>query len=83
MTPISGSNDHEFQISFPAQTTAGVYTLKVGPDIQDWYGNDMNQNRNGINGEAADAFTETIRLTAPGSTRPVQHHRNPGGLPDR
>ena len=27
----------------------------------------MNQNRNGTNGEAADAFTETIRLTAPGS----------------
>ena len=45
----------------------GAYTLKVGPDIQDWYGNDMNQNRNGINGEASDTCVETIRLTGPGS----------------
>ena len=43
----------------PRQTAAGTYTLTVGPGIQDWYGNDMNQNRNGVNGEAADAFTET------------------------
>ena len=28
----------------------------------------MNQNRNGVNGESADAFVETIRQTAPGST---------------
>ncbi len=68
ITAVSGSNDHEFQISFPSQSAAGTYKLTVGPDIQDWYGNDMNQNRNGANGEAADAFTETIRLTAPGST---------------
>ncbi len=68
VTPVSGSNDHEFTIAFPAQSAAGSYTLKVGPDVQDWYGNDMNQNRNGVNGEAADAFVETIRQTAPGST---------------
>ena len=68
ITPVSGSNDHEFQISFPSQSAAGTYKLTAGPDIQDWYGNDMNQNRNGANGEPADAFTETIRLTAPGST---------------
>ncbi len=68
ITAVSGSNDHEFQISFPSQSAAGTYKLSVGPDLQDWYGNDMNQNRNGANGEAADAFTETIRLTAPGST---------------
>ena len=68
VAPVAGSNDHEFTISFPTQAAAGSYTLKVGPDIQDWYGNDMNQNRNGVNGEAADAFVETIRQTAPGST---------------
>jgi subtilisin family serine protease len=68
VTAVSGSSDHEFDVSFPAQSSAGTYTLSAGPDIQDWYGNEMNQNRNGVNGEAADAFTETIRLTAPGST---------------
>jgi hypothetical protein len=40
----------------------------VGPDLKDWYGNAMNQDRNGVNGQAADAFVETIRQTAPGST---------------
>ena len=68
VTAVTGSNDHEFDVSFPAQTAAGTYSLKAGPDIQDWYGNEMNQNRNGNNGEVADGFTETIRLTAPGST---------------
>ena len=68
VTPVSGSNDHEFAVSFPAQTAAGTYTLKVASTVQDWYGNALNQNRNSSNGEAADAFTETIRQTAPGST---------------
>jgi subtilisin family serine protease len=68
ITPVSGSNDHEFTIAFPTQTAAGTYGLKVGPDIQDWYGNDMNQNRNGVNGESSDAFVATIRQTAPGSS---------------
>ena len=53
VTPVAGSNDHEFTISFPTQTAAGTYTLTVGPGIQDWYGNEMNQNRNGVNGEAS------------------------------
>jgi S-adenosylmethionine hydrolase len=55
-------------ISFPTQTAPGTYSLTVGPNIQDWYGNLMNQNRNGVNGEASDAFIETIRQTASGSS---------------
>ena len=68
VTAVSTSNDHQFTISFPEQTGAGAYTLKVAPTLQDWYGNDLNQNRNGVNGETTDAFTETIRQTVPGST---------------
>ena len=68
VTAVSGSNDHQFTISFPTQTGAGAYTLKVAPTLQDWYGNDLNQNRNAVNGETTDAFTETIRQTVPGST---------------
>ncbi len=64
---VTGSNDHQFTISFPSQTAPGTYTLKVGPDIQDWYGNAMNQNGNLINGEASDAFTDTMYLSATGS----------------
>ena len=67
VTAVAGSNDHTFAITFPNQSAAGAYTLKVGPDVQDWYGNDMNQNRNGTNGEAADAFVETIERASSGS----------------
>jgi hypothetical protein len=35
--------------------------LTVGPAIKDWYGNELNQNGNGVNGEASDAFTRTIK----------------------
>ena len=63
VTAVSGSNDHTFQVSFPSQTTVGTYSLTVGPDVQDWYGNDMNQNRNSANGETSDGFTDTIQLT--------------------
>ena len=66
---VAGSNDHTFDITFPTQSSNGAYTLKVGPDIEDWYGNEMNQNRNGENGEAtADQFTETIERAAGTST---------------
>ncbi len=68
VTAVSGSNDHEFDVSFPTQTAAGSYTVKVGPTLQDWYGNDLNQNRNGVNGEAADAFVDQIWLSGPGSS---------------
>jgi subtilisin family serine protease len=68
ISAVVGSNNHQFNISFPSQTATGTYTLVVGPDIQDWYGNDMNQNRNGINGEAMDAFTDTIFQTSPGAS---------------
>ncbi|MHB1561204.1 MAG: S8 family serine peptidase, partial [Isosphaeraceae bacterium] len=67
VAPVSGSNDHQFTITFPAQTAAGAYKLTVGPSIQDLYGNAMNQNRNAVNGEASDAFVETILQTAPGA----------------
>ncbi len=67
VTAVAGSNDHTFAITFPNQSAAGAYTLNVGPDVQDWYGNDMNQNRNGTNGEAADAFVETIERASSGS----------------
>ncbi len=65
VTAVSGSNDHQFKVSFPAQTAGGPYTLTVGPNIQDWYGNVMDQNRNGVNGEATDAFTMTVAQTTP------------------
>ena len=57
---VSSSNNHQFTIAFPSQSGGGTYTLTVGPDIQDWYGNNMDQNRNGVNGEAADAYVLNV-----------------------
>ena len=66
---VAGSNDHVFNIAFPNQSAAGAYSLTLGPDVQDWYGNDMNQNRNGANGEAtADQFSETIERASGSSS---------------
>jgi hypothetical protein len=68
VTAVSGSNDHKFDVTFPAQTAAGAYTLNIGTGVHDWYGNALNQNRNLVNGETSDAFVETILQTAPGSS---------------
>src|SRR5262249_30904916 len=50
---VAGSNNHQFDITFPVQTALGSYSLTIGPDITDWSGNQMNQNGNSVNGEAA------------------------------
>ncbi len=53
-----------FQINFDPQGTSGAddgtYTVVVGPAINDAFGNPLDQNGNGINGEASDAFTFTF-----------------------
>ncbi|MGO9463511.1 MAG: hypothetical protein ACLQVF_05025, partial [Isosphaeraceae bacterium] len=64
VTAVAGSNDHQFLISFAPQTAGGTYSLKVDPSIQDWYGNSMDQNRNGVNGEASDAFVYVVQPAA-------------------
>jgi hypothetical protein len=51
VTPVSGSNNTQFDISFAPQTTDGNYTMVIGPDIRDTMGNQMDQNANGIHGE--------------------------------
>ena len=45
---------NRFRISFEAQTMPGQYVLRVGPGIQDLAGNSLDQNQNGILGEAED-----------------------------
>src|SRR5262249_26534062 len=43
VTPVSGSGNTQFDVSFSAQTASGTYTMVVGPDIRDTLGNQMNQ----------------------------------------
>lgn len=52
-----------FTLSFDAQDLDGAYTLVLGPDIRDGNGNPMDQNQNGIPGQAtADRYTATFSL---------------------
>jgi subtilisin-like proprotein convertase family protein len=60
--PASGGPNVEFIITFAQQTTPGFYSLTVGPTISDYGGNLMNQNKNGTNGEADDAFRRLVFL---------------------
>src|SRR5262249_5966104 len=63
IVPVYNSDDRQFDVVFDQQSAAGTYTLVVGPDIRDWAGNPMDQNGNGINGEAgkdADSIPFTI-----------------------
>jgi subtilisin family serine protease len=60
------SNNFQFDVAFAPQSAAGTYTLVVGPHIRDIYGNEMDQNGNGIPGEdPGDRFTTTFSLAGP------------------
>ena len=62
VTAVPNSNSSIFDITFGSQTTAGTYSVSVGPDIWDVLAKRMDQNGNGINGEAGDRFTTSAKL---------------------
>jgi hypothetical protein len=41
ITPVAGSNDTQFDVTFDPQAGLGTYTLTVGPNVRDFYGNPM------------------------------------------
>jgi subtilisin family serine protease len=53
-----------FVITFNA-SLAGQYTMRIGPDIRDVFGNAMDQNDNLVTGEDDDAFVITFRIIGP------------------
>ncbi len=63
-TAVNKINSTQYEVDFAAQSTAGDYTLIVGPHISDLAGNDMDQSQNGTNGEdPADRYTAAFTLT--------------------
>jgi hypothetical protein len=77
-------NFTQFDVLFLPLTAAGTYTLAVGPNITDVYGNLMDQDGNLVPGESTDAYTTTFNLVGPhvssssptGTvTQPVDHVR--------
>ena len=61
ITVVPGSDGRTFDLRVSA-AVAGLYTLTVGPDVRDGSNRPMNQNGNGVNGEAADRYVLTATL---------------------
>lgn len=64
VSAVSGTNNTQFNITFAPQSAVGTYTLTVGPNITDSAGTLMNQDRDGINGEATDRYGTTFAITS-------------------
>jgi hypothetical protein len=62
VTAVAGSNNTQFDVSFAPQSASGGYSLVVGPDVRNVRGTAMDQNNNGIPGEASDAFTLSFTI---------------------
>jgi subtilisin-like proprotein convertase family protein len=50
---VAGTNSRAFDVSFAAQTAAGAYSLRIGPEVKD------------VSGTRMLAYTTTFRLNAP------------------
>ena len=56
--PVDGSNGRQYDVAFVSQAAEGAYTMVIGPgDLQDSSGNEMDQNRDGNQGQADDIYT--------------------------
>ena len=64
VTPLSGSGNQQFTVTFTALAQSGTYTLQAGPGILDLAGNQLDQNGNGANGETSDIFVVSWTLQA-------------------
>ena len=51
---VAGTNNRQFTLSFPAQSTPGNYELEISPAIADRFGNQLDQDDDGTGGESLD-----------------------------
>jgi hypothetical protein len=66
VTPVGGSGNQQFDITFPTQRALGNYTIVIGPDIRDTGNHPMDTNDNGIPGEdPADAYVGHFTIVGP------------------
>jgi len=52
VVPVEPVDPLSFRISFASQSAQEPYTVRIGPNIADRFGNLMDQNQNGVNGQA-------------------------------
>jgi hypothetical protein len=65
--PFLVSGD-KYSIGFAKQSVQGTYTLTIAATVADLAGNAMDQNQNGINGEAGDSFIGSFNIALPDLT---------------
>lgn len=76
---IAGTNNTQFDVTFPAQTAAGTYTFTLGTQIADTTGTLIDQNGNGVPNEVpADRFVATSSI---GGSSAAGRTFSAGGLP--
>jgi hypothetical protein len=84
IVPVANSGNTQFDLETALQSTSGIYTLVLGPDIRNTHNNPMDQNRNGIAGEdPADRFTGAVRIVAPRVNSAVPQAASSGAVPTR
>ncbi|HSQ56828.1 MAG TPA: S8 family serine peptidase [Gemmata sp.] len=66
VTPVAGSGNTQFDVTFTTQSTPGAYTIVIGSGIRDLAGHAMNQDGDQESGEAIqDCFTARGSLIVP------------------
>lgn len=71
VTPVlTGGQSQAFDIAFAELSNPGVYTMVIGPDVRDSFGNLVDQNNNGIPNESADQYTNAITIPVAGTYGP-------------
>jgi hypothetical protein len=67
VTPVTaGGQSEEFLVNFTSVSSMGIYTMVVGPNVQDMAGNYVDQNHNGIPNESADQFSNVFSIQVGG-----------------
>ncbi|OYP38028.1 CARDB domain-containing protein [Rhodopirellula sp. MGV] len=67
VTNITAVGSRTYEVSFAAQSENGNYTIEVGPNIEDLGGLPMDQDRDGITGEAGqDAYSDFFAIDSVG-----------------
>lgn len=70
ITPVtSGGSSAVFDINFSAQSTGGVYTLVLGPNVLDMQGHTIDQNGDGVTNDN-DRYTSTFTIQVAGAIGP-------------
>jgi hypothetical protein len=66
VTPVAGTGNTRFNYTFTPQNAAGIYTVVIGPDVRDAFGDQLDQDGDFTPGEAdQDRWVSDFRIRAP------------------